>query len=776
MSVSKPNFFLLFAFVCLTLIARAGALKAADSPADSLKGQALVDFAREAIQNKGWEDAREALENYLKDNKPTAELLVNLGRTQLYEQDEKDAEKNFRKALELQKHDPDALAGLVEVYLIREKQKEAEECLKDLHSVEGDSRRVRYWRALVSDKFKAKQHDDAFFWDTLEQLVREDISDVQTLNTLCDAYVDDKFYERGILFLTEMSEMHNDKPEFLFQLARIYTNSGDADLAKDIFHRIEKAGLDSLTPRQRFLMSKELLHLEEPELACEAYFSSAREMDDQLAEDALGDIRDITTSDEKREFRLTPSGHKGLFLINFWNRKDPTQSTVKNERLVEHYKRMEEVKTKFYSPLKPGYDERGRVYIKHGEPDQKVSLNGNWAIRDNETWLYSKNRSLPLIYNFVARNNYYRMVYRLEEALVPDLQTEINMGGSNIVALFRSRGEIDPKYDQLANELNNFQGNIEDARHGSLMDLFADEEMMTERGFTEGEITETFEFKPEEEPMNFYYYPVSLKGQDSLSAMGIFLALPTDQIKLPDPFGAVDIPVEVEVIVYDSWWKEVARSVQSKTYRINNFVSSKDQMIPDLMGMQLKPGNYHLVVRMKQVKGNVMQIYKSNYSVPSFRSADSLYISDLLLAADVVEDKTPGKFNIRGHRVTPMPSSSFKKDQPVFIYYELYNVKPDSAGSKHIRVEYTVSTTGGELSAAQKLIRTLGRLIGVRDETGKVVSTFERDWERPGQVDPIYLSIDASSYPPGRYNVMVTVQDTVDGKQVARDATFLITK
>lgn len=754
----------------------AAAARAQVSAVDTLDGEALVQFAREAVDNQGWKDVSDAIKKYVSKNRPTAEQMVWLGKAGLFLNDNREAERSFKRAIDLDKKSADAWEGLIELYMVREREKDVLNSLKNLRETEGESRRVRYWTALAADKFKNKQYDDGYFWDTLENLVREDIDDDRTLNTLCDAYIQDRFHERGILFLTEMSDMNHEKPEFLFQLARIYTHSGDKELARDIFFRIEEASLDSLTPRQRFLMAKELFRLGEDALACLAYFSAAREMDDALAEDALGDIRDITTSEERREFRLTPSGRKGLFLISFWTRKDPTPTTVKNERLIEHYKRMEEVKDKFYSPLRPGYDERGRVYIKHGEPDQKIGLSGNWAIRDNETWLYSKNRSQPLLYNFVARNNFYRMVYRLEEALIPDLQTEINMGGSNIVELFRSRGEIHPKYDQLANELHNFRGNIETARRTSLMDLFADEEMLTERGFTEGEVTETFEFKFEEDPMNFYYYPAALKGSDSLSTMGIFFALPTDQIKLPDPFGAVDIPVELEVVVYDSWWQEVARNTQSKTYRVNNFVASKDQMIPDLMGLNLKPGNYHLAVRMKQLKSNLMQIYKSTYFVPSFRSQDSLYISDLILAADVQEDNAPGKFTIRGHRITPMPSSSFKTDQPVFIYYELYNVRPDSSGTKHIRVEYSVSSTSGDLSVAQKLIRTLGRLVGMRDEIGKVVSIFERDWERPGNIDPIYLSIDPASYPPGRYNVMVTVMDTVGGSQVARDATFLIQK
>jgi GWxTD domain-containing protein len=751
-------------------------LSASPAPADSLSGSRLVEFAAEAIRNKGWEAANDALKKYLEKNPPTAQILVYLGQAQLRLSDEKDAEKSFLEALKQDKKNTPALDGLLEVYLIRNREKEMMSTLKQYKSLEPESRKVRYYQALAADHFPKQSPGENYFWDTLEQLIREDPNDFQTLNTLCDAYIQDKNYERGILFLTEMNESHGERPEYYFHLARIYSHSGDKELSREILFKIDQAGMDSLSARGRFLMAKELLRLEEPILGCEAYFSAARQMDDEVADEAFSDLRDITTSDEKREFKLTPSGRKGLFLISFWNRKDPTPTTIKNERLIEHYKRMDLVKEKFYSPLKPGYDERGRIYIKHGEPDQKISLSGNWAIRENVSWLYSKGRANPLIYHFVERNNYFRMAYRLEEALIPDIQSEMDMGGNNIVALFRSRGEIHPKYDQLANELTNFQGNIEEARHGSLLDIFADEEMLTERGFTEGEITETFQYDFQEEPMNFYYCPIALKGQDSLSAVGIFFGLPTSQVKLPDPFGTVDVPVELEVVAYDSWWQEVKRVVQRKTYRVNNFISSQDNLIPDLVGMQLSPGYYHLAVRMKQEKSNLMQIYKGNYFVHSYSSPDSLYLSDLIMATDVVEDKTPGKFNIRGHRISPMPSASFKKNQPVFVYYELYNLQPDQEKRKHIKVEYMISSSGGSLSVAEKIIKTLGRFIGTHEEVGKVVTTFERDIDRPGPIDPIYLSIDATLYPPGSYNLMISVEDTVNGKRASRDATFIITK
>jgi hypothetical protein len=407
------------------------------------------------------------------------------------------------------------------------------------------------------------------------------------------------------------------------------------------------------------------------------------------------------------------------------------------------------VRKEFYSPLTPGYDERGRVYIKHGEPDQKTSLSGNWAIRDNISWLYSKGRSIPLMYHFVARNNFYRMAYSLEEALIPDIESEMNMGGRNVEELFRSRAEIHPKYDELANEIHNFQGgSFEYAKRTYLQDLFHDEMLLTERGFTEGETTETYEYEYAEDPMNFYYYPVSLKGPDTLSALGVYFGLPTDQIKVADPYGTVEVPVELEVVLYDMWWQEVARANVNKTYRVPEFMPSRDTMIPDLLSMQVKPGFYHMAARMKQTKPNLMQIYKSNFTVAGYLRPDSMYVSDLLLATNIAESSQPGKFNLRGYQIAPLPSSSFKNNMPIFVYYELYNLRPDSTGSKHIKIDYLVSSSNRDLSTARRLIQA--------------------------PVDPAYISIDASSYPAGQYNLLVTVEDQVSGQISTKDVTFIV--
>ena len=87
-----------------------------------------------------------------------------------------------------------------------------------------------------------------------------------------------------------------------------------------------------------------------------------------------------------------------------------------------------------------------------------------------------------------------------------------------------------------------------------------------------------------------------------------------------------------------------------------------------------------------------------------------------------------------------------------------------------------VSSSSRDLSTARRIINTLGRFIGVRNEVGKVITTFEHDLDHQGAVDPINISIDASGYPPGQYNLLVTVQDNVSGQIATKDVTFIVSK
>ena len=57
-----------------------------------------------------------------------------------------------------------------------------------------------------------------------------------------------------------------------------------------------------------------------------------------------------------------------VFLIRFWNKRDPTPTTNLNERVLEHFRRVWFVRHHFSTGVQP-YDDRGIIYLRYGQPD-----------------------------------------------------------------------------------------------------------------------------------------------------------------------------------------------------------------------------------------------------------------------------------------------------------------------------------------------------------------------------------------------------------------------
>mgnify|MGYP001599683577 CR=1 FL=1 len=160
-TIEKIAFFLLG----VILFAGPSLGRAEDEFSDTLSTDQLYKFGMESARNKGWARAREALEKWLKREKPTVEVLNTLGQAQLYEKDEKDAEKSFRGALGIDKNDLQALEGLCEVHLIREKDKDGT-VRKDLGIP----------KAEVEGFFRSKTGEHFASFGQLENVLKDSVS------------------------------------------------------------------------------------------------------------------------------------------------------------------------------------------------------------------------------------------------------------------------------------------------------------------------------------------------------------------------------------------------------------------------------------------------------------------------------------------------------------------------------------------------------------------------------------------------------------------------
>jgi len=103
-----------------------------------------------------------------------------------------------------------------------------------------------------------------------------------------------------------------------------------------------------------------------------ATFTPYQELDPQSKE-FLSTVRYIITSAEEKIFKELPPSERAKFIEDFWARRDPTPGTPRNEFKEMYFKRIEEA-NQLFKGARPGWlQDRGRIYILFGPPDERVT-------------------------------------------------------------------------------------------------------------------------------------------------------------------------------------------------------------------------------------------------------------------------------------------------------------------------------------------------------------------------------------------------------------------
>jgi GWxTD domain-containing protein len=99
----------------------------------------------------------------------------------------------------------------------------------------------------------------------------------------------------------------------------------------------------------------------------------------------------IATSEEIRELEEAAEGQRGAVWAAFWVRRDPSPGTEENEALDEHWRRVRHAEKNF-ATNEPGWrSDRGRIYIRYGEPDEVEVRSDPYVQGQYLIWRYYKN-------------------------------------------------------------------------------------------------------------------------------------------------------------------------------------------------------------------------------------------------------------------------------------------------------------------------------------------------------------------------------------------------
>ena len=125
-----------------------------------------------------------------------------------------------------------------------------------------------------------------------------------------------------------------------------------------------------------------------------------------------------------------------------------------------------------------------------------------------------------------------------------------------------------------------------------------------------------------------------------------------------------------------------------------------------------------------------------------------------------------GRFVKGDIEVIPMASKAYRPGEPVFIYYEIYNLARDEFGATRYRISYRIRSLR-RTNVGARILGGLGRLIGKREDGNIISIEYDHVGTRPDE--RAYLELDMSTTVPGRQLLTIVVTDENSG-QTGRSA------
>ncbi len=723
----------------------------------------------------------------------TAWRLVQQGKVQLAANKLKDAEQSFRKALQKNRDLTAAMAGLGQVFLAKKDWGEANDWYDKILDREPENLEAMYYRGIcyrecgvpkamilrkldwdnAAKHFKKVLARDSSFHDTLFQFAKlrryqehyteaielghrqvrlrpEQVESQCGLFRLYQHFLDNKGSSEVLEWLRQ-----NDSEIARFFSGEVYRRDKKLLKADSIFQQLLAAEPTvSLIPLH--LALTRLYYQQKNNNEAEQNFWRAVDgIRNRLdAELLFEDIKYLVSAAELQQFRqLSEAQAWSEFFYQFWVSRDPTPASANNARLAEHYRRMliaekdyafDGFRTWFNSPDKLGYqkfpptfylndrfNDRGLIFIRQGDPDERLVT----TTLGVESWRYKPRVNTPeMIFHFMVDENGVGNNWRLTPFIDnPQFWDDrVNFGNAYSRMTFG-----DPMERMALTE-----------------EIGQQSRAAVDTGFRFDRHT----WDKNVQPLNAMAYAAFFKGPDNKSYFDLYYSLP-----LPSPNeltragnAAESILCEHGVTLHDLHWRPVEqRNDRITKEQIPNFAS-----MPSLIGqyhLAVQPDSYHVAFFVRQPATNRLGGWKEQLRIPSFNE-NTLAMSSLVLASSIAPNSDNGLFTRNGLRIIPVPAKMFGRDQPVYVYFEVYNLVPDANGKSAFRVEYTTALRKEKKSGAKKVFSVLG-------SKAKPATTLTMEREAEGTSSMEYVALDLKKAGAGDFRLSVKIKDKKNGQE-----------
>lgn len=460
----------------------------------------------------------------------------------------------------------------------------------------------------------------------------------------------------------------------------------------------------------------------------------------------------ILPEDERRQYEQDELAYAS----RFWTSKDPRYLTPYNERKLEHYARLTYADLIYAADdldLRGWNTERGQILVRYGVPQGDVTIIPRSSTGVNAGAAPKQgSASDPTGDVGLALNT-------LRSGTETDLLEEANTYNIWDYGAFKFVFE-----DPFRNgEYRLYSPSASEISEGALP-WVNDYTIKARETFRE--TPERYEYEAPGRQIEVPYLVNSFRGREGMTDVYVNYGIPvTDQfdpdadiINLTAKTGIFivgedrNILVEQRPTLYGLKTSQVVRFSEA-----NLWVDSKAVTSP--------PGHHEVSVEFETASSSTVAVQRRDVEIHDF-SGDDFAMSDIMLAYRVEESfdgrpVVPSDIVRKGYSMQPAPWSVFSVDQPIYLYFEVYNLQTDAAGVANYEVEAVLvpkRDRGGVAGA-------IGRLFGGADEGVSVTVPASIEATDDGQ----YLILDASNQEAGLYTLAVRVTDSASGETVERE-------
>ncbi len=551
-----------------------------------------------------------------------------------------------------------------------------------------------------------------------------------------------------------------------YALGELYRRYGRLNLADSVFHRVLS---DSGTvSRQPILLSLVRLYVQrdEPQTAQDLYRHAVEAISNSVdATLHMEDIVLLVNDDEYEVFKNPVSStmlHRTLEV--FWLRRDPLPAAMVNRRLIEHYRRLIFAEKNyrydgFRHPMTKSdrlnvfqypswyhenykFEDRGLIYVRFGEPDDKA-LTVDEDIPMNMSWLY------------YARQDMDKMIFHfgIPETSAPGYWTL--SPGFPQPKINETMLNWDNRFARLAYAANEME-------HYALM-----HEMATDRAKTVDHAfrADRHTWPETTEVLEMNQSVAQFRHSDQEDLVQLAYAIPLSEL-LNEQKTTDSAIIETGFSVLDTQMVSIRKDVRRFAVRDDSDPHVWNGLFIDEFEIPLALEPHNIAIHARVLDTNKLNGWKFVYRLDDL-NRNRLACSSLKLAFDIQPKAETKDRHRRDLKIIPNPTKRFNRTDPVFVYYEIYNLTFTENGLTDYTVHFTLEGKDKEKSVFR-------RIAGLFGGGQKYQISIQSEQTGTSRDIADYINFDLSRVKTGEYNLKLNLKDNVSGDETTAVAELVL--